>query len=727
MMNAFNLGISGSWLFVLSLSLIAGIGTYFYYRYTVPPISRLPKIALFTLRWLALSILLFLLFEPVFTRVFGDVIEPKIAVFIDNSLSVKMKDASIDRDKQIRMAIRKSGILNEDSELLKTFIFDKDVFEIIEFHPDSLKLNGQATDISKAVRRLLPNDEQNIRAGVLITDGAFNTGNNPLYDITVLDKPLYTIGIGDSTPVKDAMVDAIISNEIAYLGDEVPVNVSVKTTGFPSGTINLTLYEDNKEIGKRELIISEGKQDFNASFEYIPSSEGDHKLLAKIDGLQGEITNKNNAYSNYIKVLKNKRKIVVFAGSPSPDLSFITNILKQEKNVEVKTYVQKKGAEYYDAAPSPAALKEAEMIVLIGFPIASSSDAAIQLIKKELAEGKPAFFISSRAISYPKLAQLEEYLPFKTMSGNSNEFMVLADFHEAASSHPLLRITGSDKDLDLWKSLPPLFKAEHFVQVKPESEIIAGSKVNNTALKDPLIVSRAFQNQKSIAILASGLFRWKLIGYASEQSKGNLEAPDLFTTFMQNSIRWLSVDRTNKNVTIKTTKHHYTIGEKVGITAQIYDASYIPVEDAMVKVRVSGGKSTSREVILSSLGNGRYYSEIEGLGEGDYSFKGEVFRDNRKLGDDSGRFSVGEIVLEYQNLSMNANLLRSLAEQTGGKFYTANNCGNLLKDIKSHKRFKQRSITTKKEYALWNMIWILSIAILLLAVEWAIRKRIGLI
>lgn len=727
MMNAFNLGINGSWLFVLLLSLVAGVGTYFYYRYTMPPISRLPKIILFTLRWLALSILLFLLFEPVYTRVFGDVIEPKIAVFIDNSLSVKMKDASIDRDKQIRMAIRKSGILNEDPELLKTFLFDKDVFEVINFHPDSLKLNGQATDISKAVRRLLPNDERNIRAGVIITDGAFNTGNNPLYDITVLDKPLYTIGIGDSTPMKDIMVNAIISNEIAYLGDEVPVNVSVKSTGFPSGSLTLTLYEDTKEIGKRELSISSANQDFNASFDYVPSSEGDHKLVAKISSLSGEITNKNNAYSNYIKVLKNKRKIVVFAGSPSPDLSFITNILKQEKNVEIKTYVQKKGAEYYESAPNPTVLKDAEMIVLIGFPISSSSDAAIQLIKKELADGKPVFFISSRNISYSKLAQLEEYLPFKTMSGNSNEFMVLPDFKESAASHPLLRITGSDKDLDLWSALPPLFKAEHFVQVRPESEVIAGSKINNTVLKDPLILSRAFQNQKSIAILASGLFRWKLMGYASEQSKGNTEAPDLFTTFMQNSIRWLSVDRKNKNVTIKTTKHHYTIDEKVGITAQIYDASYIPVEDAMVKVRVLGGKKASREVVLSSLGNGRYYSEVEGLGEGDYSFRGEVYKNNAKLGEDAGRFSVGEIVLEYQNLSMNANLLRSLAEQSGGKFYTANNCDQLLKDIKAHKRFKQRSVTTKKEYALWNTVWILSIVIVLLALEWALRKRIGLI
>ncbi len=739
MMNAYNLGISGNWIFVILLSLAVAGASFLYYRYTVPPVSRTSRIILMSLRWMALTLLLFILFEPVFTRVFGDVIKPKIAVFIDNSLSAGMKDAKIDRDKQIKMAIAKSGILKENPELMKTFLFDRDVFEVINLNLDSLKLNGQATDISKAIRRLIPNNDQNIRAGILISDGSFNTGNNPLYDITVLDKPLYTIGIGDSTPVKDVSVESIITNEIAYLGDMVPVNVSVKSSGFQSVTINLHLFENGKKIASKELNISNAHQDFNASFDYTPSIEGDHKLTATIDGIDGEMTKKNNSYSDYIKVLKNKRNILVFAGSPSPDLSFISNILKQEKNVEIKTFIQKKGSEFYEGNPTAANFHDAEMIFLIGFPISSSSDATIQLIKKELAGGKPVFFISSSMINYPKLAQLEDFLPFKTISGNANEFLVLPDFQESASSHPLLRVSGSDKDLDLWKTLPPIFKTEHFVTIKPESEKIAGAKINNTAIKDPLILSRVFQNQKSIAILASGIYRWKLMGYGSEISKGNSTATDLFSTFVQNSIRWLSVDRQNKNVTIKTTKKHYTIGEKVGVTAQIYDASYIPVEDALVKVKISGGKGsnnnsenntgryTQRDIVLSPLGNGRYYSEVEGLGEGEYAFKGEVSKGGNILGSDAGRFSVGEIVLEYQNLSMNSQLLRDLAEQSGGKFYLPENCSNILNDIKAHKKFKDRSITTRKEYALWNIWWIMAAIIALLATEWTIRKRLGMI
>ncbi len=726
-MNSFNLGINGSWIFVILLALIIiGLSIY-YYRFTVPQLSRWKKILLTTLRASSLALLMFILFEPIFTSIFGDVIKPKIAVFIDNSLSSGIKDAKIDRNKQIKDVIEATGILKEDPELLSTYLFDRDIFEVINFNKDSLKLNGQATDISKVIRRLIPNNDKNYRAGILISDGSFNTGNNPLYDVTVLDKPIYTIGIGDSSIVKDISVESILANEIAYLGDEVPINVAIKTSGYSSGVINVNLYENNKLIGTKELQISSNNQDFNPSFEYKPTTEGDHKITAKIKAFDDEITNKNNNNSDYIKVLKNKRKIVVFAGSPSPDLSFIGNILKLEKNVEIKTYTQKSGAEFYGDSPNQIALTEAEMFFLIGFPISSTPDGIIQMLKNELSNGKPVFFVSSSAINYSKLAQLEPYLPFTTISGNANEFIVAPDFSVSASSHPLLRISGSDKDLDLWNTLPPIIKTEHFVTIKQESEKIAGSKINNVPLKDPLILSRVFQNQKSIAILASGIFRWKLMGYAQEVSKGNTSAPDLFTTFIQNSIRWLSVDRQNKNITIKTTKKQYTSGEKVGVTAQIYDASYIPIEDATVKVKLNSDKGIKRDIVLNSIGNGRYYTDVEGLGEGEYSFNGEVFKGSLKIGSDAGRFSVGEIVLEYQNLSMNAQLLRDLAEQSGGKFYMPNNSSNIIKDIKANKKFKERSITIRKEFALWNLWWILGLVILLLAAEWALRKRYGLI
>lgn len=727
-MNSYSLGISGSWALAILLVLVLVAFSFYTYRYTVPPVSRGWRIFLATLRSLALGILMFILFEPVFTRVTGKASAPKVAVYIDNSISAGEKDAKLDRRAEMRNAIEKSGLTRQDKDFMKTYLFDNDVFEVVNFDYNSLKFSGQSTDLSKPLRHLLPSDDNNVRAGILITDGAFNVGNNPLYDVSVLDKPLYIIGIGDSMPAKDVILQSIVTNEIAYVDNVVPVMVNVKTSGFMSGELAVKLQENGHDLETKTVSISSEDQSFSLNFDYKPSHEGDQKLSAVVAPIAGEITKKNNKNSEYIKVLKNKRKIAIFAGSPSPDVSFLRNALKDEKNLELQMYVQKKGAAYYDKEPNRNDLHETEMYFLIGFPNASTSEATLAMLKTEFATGKPVFFLSSSAVNANKLSQLEEYLPFKTSSLNGrNEFAAVADFRREASAHSILRVTGGDADLDMWNTLPPLYRFEHYVTVKPESERIANVKLGNTTLQDPMILSRVFRNQKSVAVLASGLYRWKLMGFAGALSRENNEVYDLYDIFIKNSMRWLSVDQNNKSVTIKTTKRKYTTDEKVGFVAQVYDAAYNPIDDAKVSVDIRGAKG-KRNVILSAMGSGRYYVEVEGFAEGDYSFSGKATLGDTPLGDDSGRFSVGEIALEYLNFSMNAPLLRDMALRSGGKFYPSpDQCGSIFYDIRKHKTFRDRSITIRNEYALWNLVRMLVAVILLLAVEWTIRKRLGMI
>jgi hypothetical protein len=88
---------------------------------------------------------------------------------------------------------------------------------------------------------------------------------------------------------------------------------------------------------------------------------------------------------------------------------------------------------------------------------------------------------------------------------------------------------------------------------------------------------------------------------------------------------------------------------------------------------------------------------------------------------------IGAESAEYLNLKMNAPLLRSMSELTGGTFYTPNTVSTFLEDLKKHPRFTQTSIVKESELALWNNLWLLLIAITAFACEWFFRKRSGLI
>ena len=135
-------------------------------------------------------------------------------------------------------------------------------------------------------------------------------------------------------------------------------------------------------------------------------------------------------------------------------------------------------------------------------------------------------------------------------------------------------------------------------------------------------------------------------------------------------------------------------------------------------------------LILTSIGNGRYYGELEGLRKGDYAFDAVAAAGSRKLGSDNGRFIVDELSIEFQNLKQNTALLKDIAKRTNGKFYNINNkqeIKSIIDDIINNSNFKTKPITLRNDFQLWNWIWLLLISIACFAAEWFIRKRKGLL
>jgi len=726
-MNSYTFGINGSW-WLFAMLMVLSIGfTIYNYRHTLPPISDRKRVFLIALRSIGIGFLLFLLFEPLISIVTGKEEQPVLAVLLDNSQSAGMTDASGSRKEKFLRAIDGTEFLSLSKEQLDVNLFDGEVRSIEEFGKNNINFNGQMTDISLGLSEIMKKaEDKNIRAILLISDGAFNTGNNPIYLADVLGKPIFTLGIGDSTEPRDLSIQSILTNDVVYVNNPVPVNINIKSSGYEDGEIKVELFDNDKTIGTQTFKINPDKKEFTAIFEFNPKIEGVRKLTAKVNSLPKEITTKNNIKSEYIEVLKNKRKVTIFASAPSPDVSFVRNALQEESGTEIKSFVQKNNIEFYEGNPTEKDFRETEVFILIGFPGNTTSTAILQNIQKELDKGKSLFFIASKDLNYNNLRIIEDELPFVTTSTKPMEFLVVPDVNPNTVSSPLLRISGNTEDLKYWNQLPPVFRTETFVRVKPESEIISTMKINNVPLKEPLILSRSVGNKKSVAFLGYGLYRWKLLGYASDYAKGKKDSPDLFSLFIQNTAKWLSVDLDNKFVDIKTTKKFYTSSEKVEFIGQIYDKSYNPVENATVTVNIKGA-GESKELILTSLGNGRYTGQMEGLDEGGYYFSGDAISEGAKLGTDNGRFSVGELGLEYRNMTMNAPLMRVLADRTGGKFYTVENAKDFLKDLDETKSFRPLSITQNSEFTLWNLPWLIAIAILCLSTEWFIRKRAGMV
>jgi hypothetical protein len=323
-------------------------------------------------------------------------------------------------------------------------------------------------------------------------------------------------------------------------------------------------------------------------------------------------------------------------------------------------------------------------------------------------------------MDFDKLRTLDPVLPFSEGSVDGNELQVFANVSEAQRNNPILKIDNAANSLEVWSKLPPVFQPKGIFRAKVESEILATVRFQSAPLNDPFIVARNVNKKKSVSVLGYGLWRWNMLSSSGSGSEKVLES------FLGNVIRWLTTQEDARRIVVQPSKHLYTTQDAVEFTAQVYDDSFQPLDDAQIEVRVQHGNNMN-PLVLNSLGSGQYQGVYDRLSEGEYKFVATVKVNNTLIGEDQGTFSVGGFNAEYLETRMNKPLLQQIATQTGGRYYESNEFSSLLHDVTNLPNFKLRDVSKSAEIEIWNSRWMLALIIFVFALEWFLRKRNGML
>jgi hypothetical protein len=691
--------------------IILGIYTFFMYRYTVPPVNPGKKLLLVSIRFLALLLILFIVFEPILTLASKDRIEPVNLVFIDNSRSIRIDDGT-SREEKVREFVGQSK--NRLGGFSDFYTFGSGVSETSEDSLDQIKFTEGSTSFTNIITSL-KNDEINISSVTLISDGVITSGSNPVFAAEKLSIPFYVVGVGDTTEKSDIEIRNVLFNEYIYVKSPTTISASIRNKNFQGKTVTAALYEDNKLVEKKDLQLSDLD---NVSFSYTPESGGEKKLTLSVSELEGEFTFANNKKVFYVNVIDNKLNVLLISGTPSSDLTFIKNSLALDENITVRTITQIASGRYIEKQNNEQQIDSADIIFLLGFP---TQETNMELLRKTAdainRRGVPYFITVTELVDYVKLKTIEKELGFSTGRNNPRLNEVQPFVSTSDVRHPLLQ-NNAVNPIDAWTKLPPVLQPDADFRAKPESEVLAEVRLNNVPVKTPLIISRKLGSKRSVAVLAKNIWRWKLQTAPREL--------DLFDRFIVNSVKWLNTREDQKQVNINTARKVYPAGEEIEFSGEVYDETFNPLSDAEVEVIIKSGNEEYK-VLLNSIGGGLYEGTFQSPSSGDYSYKGTAVRDNKKIGDDNGRFNVGEVDIEMTDPSMNKEMLTALAANTGGKFFTAGNHEEIFDLIKSVNNSSAREKTQIKELDLWANEWLLIIVILLLGTEWFIRKRTGML
>lgn len=696
----------------LSLFLIAAY-SFYVYRYTIPQIQPFKKIALVTLRVLALLILCLILFEPILNLSKKLTLEPSNVVFIDNSRSIRIDDGT-NRLSTIKKIVNDFSV-NASESNLTFYEFGNSVNPIDVDSLDKLSFSDGATNLQD-VFKIVQNSEKNIASVTIVSDGVITSGSNPYYDALNLGIPVFTIGIGDTTQHTDVEIKKVLHNDIVYV--ETPTNIisTISNKGFSGDLITAALYEDNKFISQQTVKLSpSGIQ--NITFDYSPQSSGEKKLSIQLSSLKGEFTTANNKQVFYVNVLSNKIKVLLLASSPNADLTFIKNALKRDENIQVNSIVQISHNKFQNEL-NYNVIDSADVLFLIGFPSdITPQELLSRVITKIKDKETPFFFTLSSGISINKLQSFGNVLPFNIiqMIGGSKEVQPYLLPEQAAN--PIFQQTDKNP-LNDWNNLPPVSQPNAVFSPRVESKTLAQIKMNNNVVNSPLIISSSFSGRRSIAVLAKDIWKWKL----QIAPKGL----DLFDSFIVNSLRWLRTGVDQKLVRVNTSKKNYSQGERVEFTAEVFDESLNPVSDAGIKIKITSQKN-NYETDMQNIGSGLYEGSIIINETGDFKYSAEAVVNNHLLGKDEGSFNIGEIDIEMANPVMNYSLLNLMANESGGEFFFANDYSSLLNKLKELKINSSKEKIVTSEIALWSDTWLLIIAVLLFSFEWFLRKRNGML
>ena len=160
------------------------------------------------------------------------------------------------------------------------------------------------------------------------------------------------------------------------------------------------------------------------------------------------------------------------------------------------------------------------------------------------------------------------------------------------------------------------------------------------------------------------------------------------------------------------------------LTAVLVDESWQPDSRASVvaEVRDSTGQLI-QTFELRTVAPGRYRGEGRPLVPGTYTYHVRAHRDTALVAAYVGSVVAGDVSREDLTPASRPELLERLSVATGGRRLSVDNWAHILDSIP----VEAEPQVTYGTLRLWDSPWLLGLVLILLAVEWILRRRLQML
>jgi hypothetical protein len=288
----------------------------------------------------------------------------------------------------------------------------------------------------------------------------------------------------------------------------------------------------------------------------------------------------------------------------------------------------------------------------------------------------------------------------------------------AGASHAVTQIGKDEQDsLARWNDLPLVTSVNPIRRLKPGATVLLTATDERGSDHVGLAFHR-YGRGKAIVFPVQDSWNWQLHAKVALEDMTH-------ETYWRQMLRWL-VDGVPENVDATLSTDRTEPGQPVTITARVNDKAFVEVNDSRVvaHIRTPTGRTEEAPLEWTVQRDGEYRGTFVPQEEGPYEISVEAARgDGPSLGTSVAHLRAGPSDDEYFDAAMRPQLLRRVAQETGGRFYGADNVSSLAEDI-SH---TGRGVTVVEERDLWDMPVLLFLMMGLVLGEWTYRRARGLV
>jgi hypothetical protein len=412
-------------------------------------------------------------------------------------------------------------------------------------------------------------------------------------------------------------------------------------------------------------------------------------MTATIEPLSEEKNTKNNHSSFAVEVIDQQTNILILSDQLHPDIGTLKKAIESNQQRKV-TF--KNTSDFYD-------LNDYNLVIMFGVS-AAFEKAYTQ--KEQL--NKNTWIITGPD---PDLVYL---------NAKHSSFQIETD-EEYDEVQPILNDSYATFNLEKldFDDYPPVSVPFGAVIFNTNANVLFYKQIGTIATRQPLWFTYETGDSKHAVTLVNGLWRWRAQSFLSNKDFKN------FDDLIGSQIQYLASNKKRNRLEV-TYETFYYQNKSVVINAQYLDKNYEFEDNGILNMTLSNKKN--KEVITRPfvLSGNSYKVDLSGLINGDYTFIVQVENDQLSR---SGLFSILEYDIEKQQASASdAGMKKALGNSN---VMYQGQVDQLIARLNSDPLLQTVERANVKQSSLIDWKYLLGVILLLLGIEWFLRKYNGLV